>query len=88
MVPKSGNSVCARLAAFLSRANQKRLYVDNGSAFRSRQLALVCAKLGIALIHAKPYKPQGKGKMERWFRTVRMQYLATLSPENKTRWTR
>lgn len=66
------------------RGLPKRLYVDNGSAFRSRQLALVCAKLGIALIHAKPYKPQGKGKMERWFRTVRMQYLATLSPENKT----
>jgi transposase InsO family protein len=65
------------------RGIPKRLYVDNGAAFRSRQLALVCAKLGIALIHAKPYTPQGKGKMERWFRTVRMQYLATLAPENK-----
>jgi transposase InsO family protein len=50
----------------------KRLYVDNGAAFHSKQLAVVCAKLGIALIHAKPYKPQGKGKMERWFRTTRM----------------
>lgn len=66
------------------RGIPKRLYVDNGSAFRSRQLALVCAKLGIALIHAKPYMPQGKGKMERWFRSVRMQYLATLAPEHKT----
>jgi transposase InsO family protein len=59
-----------------------RLYVDNGSAFRSRQLALVCAKLGIALIHARPYTPQGKGKMERWFRTVRMQLLPRLSSES------
>jgi transposase InsO family protein len=33
-------------------------------------LALVCAKLGIALIHARPYRPQGKGKIERFFRTV------------------
>lgn len=66
------------------RGVPKRLYVDNGSAFRSRALALVCAKLGVALIHAKPYTPQGKGKMERWFRTVRMQYLAALAPENKT----
>jgi len=65
------------------RGIPKRLYVDNGAAFRSRQLALVCAKLGIALIHAKPYTPQGKGKMERWFRTVRMQYLATLAPEQR-----
>jgi putative transposase len=70
--------------ALRRRGIPKRLYVDNGSAFRSRQLALVCAKLGIALIHAKPYTPQGKGKMERWFRTVRMQYLTTLTPENKT----
>lgn len=63
------------------RGIPKRLYVDNGAAFRSKQLAVVCAKLGIALIHAKPYKPQGKGKMERWFRTVRMQLLALLMPE-------
>lgn len=62
------------------RGIPKRLYVDNGSAFRSKQLAVVCAKLGIALIHAKPYKPQGKGKMERWFRTARMQLLPLLTP--------
>jgi transposase InsO family protein len=63
------------------RGIPKRLYVDNGAAFRSKQLAVVCAKLGIALIHAKPYKPQGKGKMERWFRTTRMQLLPLLTPE-------
>jgi putative transposase len=63
------------------RGIPKRLYVDNGAAFRSKQLAIVCAKLGIALIHAKPYTPQGKGKMERWFRTVRMQLLPLLRPE-------
>jgi putative transposase len=63
------------------RGIPKRLYVDNGAAFRSKQLSVVCAKLGIALIHAKPYTPQGKGKMERWFRTVRMQLLPLLAPE-------
>ena len=63
------------------RGIPKRLYVDNGAAFRSKQLAVVCAKLGIALIHAKPYTPQGKGKMERWFRTARMQLLPLLRPE-------
>ena len=63
------------------RGIPKRLYVDNGSAFRSKQLAMVCAKLGIALIHARPYMPQGKGKMERWFRTARMQLLPLLQPE-------
>lgn len=64
--------------ALRRRGVPKRLYVDNGSAFRSKQLDLVCAKLGIVLIHAKPYSPQGKGKMERFFRTVRMQFLPTL----------
>jgi putative transposase len=64
------------------RGIPKRLYVDNGSAFRSRQLGVVCAKLGIALIHARPYTPQGKGKMERWFRTVRMQHLPLLCAEH------
>jgi putative transposase len=68
--------------AIRRRGIPKRLYVDNGSAFRSRQLAVVCAKLGIALIHARPYTPQGKGKMERWFRTVRMQHLPQLTSEH------
>lgn len=64
--------------ALRRRGVPKRLYVDNGSAFRSKHLELVCAKLGIVLIHAKPYSPQGKGKMERFFRTVRLQFLPLL----------
>jgi len=68
--------------ALMRRGIPERLYVDNGSAFRSRQLALVCAKLSIALVHARPYRPQGKGKQERWFRTVRMQLLSTLGPDD------
>jgi transposase InsO family protein len=64
--------------AILRRGVPKRLYVDNGAAYRSNHLSLVCAKLGITLIHARPYLPQGKGKQERWFRTVRMQLLPTL----------
>ena len=64
--------------ALLRRGIPQRLYVDNGANYRSQHLALVCAKLGIALIHARPYQPQGKGKQERWFRTVRAQLLARL----------
>lgn len=65
--------------ALLRRGIPQRLYVDNGANYRSRQLALVCARLGVALIHARPYQPQGKGKQERFFRTVRSQLIATLS---------
>ena len=66
--------------ALMRRGIPHRLYVDNGANFRSQHLALVCAKLGVALIHARPYQPQGKGKMERWFRTVRAQLLNGLRP--------
>ena len=66
--------------AVLRRGLPKRLFVDNGAAYRSHRLALVCAKLGITLIHARAYQPESKGKQERWFRTVRMQFLPTLQP--------
>jgi transposase InsO family protein len=60
----------------LKRGLPRKLYTDNGSAFRSHHLEHICASLGIALIHARPYKPQGKGKIERYFRSVREEFLA------------
>jgi transposase InsO family protein len=68
--------------AILRRGIPKRLFVDNGSAYRSQHLALVCAKLGVTLIHARAHHPQAKGKQERYFRTVRMQFLPHLRPED------
>jgi transposase InsO family protein len=53
----------------------RRLYTDNGAAFRSHHLRLVAAKLGIALPHTPPYKPRGRGKIERFFRSVREGFL-------------
>ena len=68
--------------ALLRRGLPERLYVDNGANFRSHHLALVCAKLGLALIHARPYQPQGKGKIERWFKTARAQLLTRLNGDD------
>ena len=65
--------------ALIRRGLPLRLYVDNGAAYRSNHLALVCAKLGIALIHGRPYQPAGRGKIERFFRTVRG-WLQSLEP--------
>ena len=64
--------------ALLRRGIPKRLFVDNGGAYRSRRLDLVCARLGIALIHARPYHAAGKGKAERYVRTVRQRFLPGL----------
>jgi len=61
--------------AFSKRGLPRKLYVDNGPAFRSKHLEYITASLNVALIHARPYKPQGKGKIERWFKTVRTNFL-------------
>jgi len=62
-------------AALRKRGLPVKLYVDNGSAFRSRHLEYTCASLGISLIHARPYMPQGKGKIERFFKSVQTRFL-------------
>ena len=67
--------------ALIRRGLPQRLYVDNGAAYRSRHLALVCAKLGVALVHARPYQPAGKGKIERYFRTLRAGWLSHLDAQ-------
>ncbi|WP_434612710.1 DDE-type integrase/transposase/recombinase [Arthrobacter sp. A5] len=80
-----------RLSAALRPALQSRgipgiVYVDNGSAFADESLARTCARLGIRLTHSKPYRPQGRGKIERFFNTVTSQFLTEITPAgaNKT----
>ena len=67
--------------AMRKRGVPRKLYVDNGASFKAHRLQLGCASLEVGLRYAKPYRPQGKGKIERFFRTVRMQFLPEL-PEN------
>ena len=64
--------------ALAKRGLPRKLYVDNGPAFSTQVLRHACASLGVALIHATPYQPEGKGKIERWFKTVRMQFLSVI----------
>jgi len=90
LVPYCAFALSENIGAFLPvfgqairrRGVPTRLYVDNGAAFRSHQLELACARLGITLIHSRPHMPQGRGKIERFFRTVRMQLLPRLGPED------
>jgi len=64
--------------ALQSRGIPARLYCDNGQIFSSKQLARICAVLGIRLIHSAPGRPQGRGKIERFFRTLRDGMLVEL----------
>ena len=61
--------------ALLTRGLPRKLYVDNGAAYSAKHLERICASLGIALVHTPPYTPQGRGKIERFFRTVRTRFL-------------
>lgn len=60
--------------AIVRRGLPRAIYIDNGSAQISLQLKLICARLGIRIIHSKPYRPQGRGKKERHYRTVAEQF--------------
>jgi len=55
-----------------------RAYVDNGPTFVSTQTQRILDTLQVLLIHSKPGRPQGRGKIERFFRTVREMFLRPL----------
>jgi transposase InsO family protein len=64
--------------AIAARGLPTRLYMDNAKIYRSPQLARIAASIGILIIHTPPYQPEGRGKIERFFRSVREQFLAGL----------
>src|SRR5213593_4670440 len=56
----------------------KRFYCDNGPAFLSQHLSEACARVGSALLHSEPFDAPSRGKVERFFRTVRLRCLPRL----------
>jgi transposase InsO family protein len=64
--------------AIAARGIPVRLYMDNAKIYRSPQLARIAASIGILIVHTPPYQPEGRGKIERFFRSVREQFLADL----------
>lgn len=63
------------MASVRTHGKPIRFYTDNGASYASKHLKFVCANLGIHLIHTPPGKPRGRGKVERFFRSVRDQFL-------------
>ena len=59
------------LAALRRFGHPDVLYLDNGATYRGDVLRTACARLGTSLVHAKPYDPEARGKMERFWRTLR-----------------
>jgi len=67
--------------AISARGLPTRLYMDNAKIYRSPQLARIAASIGILIVHTPPYRPEGRGKIERFFRSVREQFLDSLDPQ-------
>jgi len=64
--------------ALRRRGLPRKLYTDQGGPFTNDHTRVICANLGIRLLHAKPYHAWSKGKIERWFLTVQSDFEAGL----------
>lgn len=68
--------ITAIKAAFYKRGMPRQLYVDNGSIYCSQEITLICARTGCILRHTPVRDGASKGKIERFFRRLRDQFLA------------
>jgi len=69
------------MEAVLRRGPSRLVYSDNAKIYRSQQFEFICASLGSTLIHSQPFVPNGRGKVERQFRTVRMRFISTVNED-------
>ena len=60
----------------------KVLNLDNGKSYKNKQMELLAARLGTTLSYCQPYTPTGKAKIERWFRTMKDQWMASLNMQD------
>lgn len=70
--------------ALLRRGMPKIIYVDNGKIYRSDVFQVACATLGIVLTHTQPYDAASKGKIERFFGTVKTRFIPILKVQPAT----
>jgi putative transposase len=74
---RSGQEVLRQ--AILAHGLPEILHVDNGSPYANAALERTCGVLGIDLVHSRPGRPQGRGKVERAFRFVRDAFLSEIT---------
>lgn len=72
----TGSLVQALRSAFYKRGIPERLYVDNGKIYVGNEITCICARVGTVLCHTPVRDGAAKGKIERFFCTVRMQFLS------------
>lgn len=63
----------------VSKYGRPKLFsFDNGPSYRNQQMELLAARIGSSVHYCEPFTPTSKSKIERWFLTMRMQYLSAL----------
>jgi len=68
---REGDMLRVFVRALRAHGCPEALFLDNGSTYRGEVLRVACARLGITLVHARPYDPEARGKMDRFWRTLR-----------------
>ena len=68
--------------AVLRRGLPKIIYTDNGKIYRSQSFEYLCANLGVVLLHHAVEQAHQKGKIERFFRTVRLRFLSVIKRDD------
>ena len=72
------NLMSVMKSAVAKYGRPKLFNFDNGSAYKNRQMELLAARIGSTLNYCRPYTPTAKAKIERWFRTMKDQWMASL----------
>lgn len=66
-------------SAVIKHGKPKLFNFDNGANYRSRQMSMMAARMGSVINYCAPYTPTSKAKIERWFRTMKDQWMSTLN---------
>lgn len=76
------NLMAVMKSAVSKYGRPKVLNFDNGKSYRNRQMELLAARIGTTLSYCQPYTPTSKAKIERWFRTMKDQWMAGLNMQD------
>ena len=72
------NLMSVMRSAIAKYGRPKVFNFDNGKSYKNKQMELLAARIGTTLSYCQPYTPTGKAKIERWFRTMKDQWMACL----------
>ena len=76
------NLMSVMKSAVAKYGRPKMLNFDNGKSYKNKQMELLAARIGTTLSYCQPYTPTGKAKIERWFRTLKDQWMAALDMQD------